>query len=364
MKKIKVLHIITGLGLGGAEKIVCDFSEILVNNNHEVRLIYLYGNIDLQIDSRITITKMNIKNPLLAIFNTLKLIKYYQPDIIHSHMYHANIFSRIIKLFVPRIRLINTAHSSNEGGRFRMFLYRMTNFLSDKFTNVSEGATVSFENKKAVPKGYMLSIPNGIDTNKFVHNSVKRNLIRKKEGICNDEYLILSVGSLREAKDYYCAINVAKTLVNDFDLKFKWLILGKGPLEDKLKKKVIDEKLQDVIIFIGVRSNTSDYYSAADLFVSTSKWEGFGLVIAEAMSSELNVISTSTSGVVDIIYNKDWLSPINDHISLAKLIFKSSKLKDKSINSLNRNKIINDYSIDAYYEKWMDIYIGVIKNGL
>ncbi|HIF9178738.1 TPA: glycosyltransferase [Photobacterium damselae] len=360
MKKFKVLHIITGLGLGGAEKIVCDFSEKLIDNNHEVKLIYLYGNIDIQIDPRIAITKIDIKNPFLAVLRTLKLIKYYQPDIIHSHMYHANIFSRIIKLFKPNIRLINTAHSSNEGGKFRMFIYRMTNFLSDIFTNVSEGAILSFENKKAVPKGYMLSVPNGINTSKFIHSSIKRNVIRKKEGVREDEYLILSIGSLRDVKDYYCAINVAKTLVNDFDLKFKWLILGKGPLEEQLKTKVVEAKLQDVIRFIGVRENTSDYYSAADVFVSTSKWEGFGLVIAEAMSSELNVISTSTSGAIELLYDKNWLSPVNDYTSLAKLIYKSSKLKDKSINILNRNKIVKDYSIDAYYNKWIDIYINLV----
>src|SRR5690606_13624490 len=80
------------------------------------------------------------KNPISALVKFIRILKLKRPDVVHSNMYHANIFARISRIFNPFPRLISTSHSDFEGGRIRMFIYALTSPLATISTNVSEQA--------------------------------------------------------------------------------------------------------------------------------------------------------------------------------------------------------------------------------
>ena len=172
---MKLLFVITGLGMGGAENQVVNLADKLSNKGYDVCISYI-------LEPEIVIPKSkNIKliwlggdktlsGMIKAYFNLVKLIKTFKPSIVHSHMFHANIITRFTKILTNIPKLICTAHSKNEGGKIRMFLYRGTNFLGDFFTNVSQEAVQTFEEKNAVKKNQMIAMHNGIDTNKFIFN--------------------------------------------------------------------------------------------------------------------------------------------------------------------------------------------------
>lgn len=153
---MKILYVITGLGQGGAERVVCDLADAMVQKGHQVRIVYFVGEVLTRpICEGIELTKVSLTNliSLPAAYILLsKIIKSYQPDVVHSHMVHANILTRLVKIVTPMNRLISTAHSSNEGGALRMLAYRLTNRLADVSTNVSNTAVASFESRYAVPK--------------------------------------------------------------------------------------------------------------------------------------------------------------------------------------------------------------------
>lgn len=361
---MKILYIITGLGVGGAEKIVCDLSNNFHSSGDDVKVVYLYGSAVLTPKPEITVEKIDILNPIKAFYRLVKIVSEYKPDIVHGHMFHANIVTRILKVLVPNLRVVNTAHSGNEGGHFRMFSYRISNNLVDVFTNVSEGAVSDFVKKKAVKDKFMLTVPNGIDLPKYTFDSEKRLKIRSEAGITPNTQLIISVGSLREAKNFDMAIKSANHLKKQSNFDFVWIIIGEGPLRSELEHQVLINGLSNVFRFVGLKENVNDYYSAADIFVSTSKWEGFGLVIAEAIAANLSVISTNTSGASQVIFSNDSLIDVDDSVALSDKIISTvnmDKVERERIQAENLVFVSSNFSMDKYCRTWKDIYEGIIK---
>lgn len=116
---MKILYVITGLGLGGAEKVVCDLADQMVKNGHTVKIAYLTGgklvtpkSSDIEI---IYLALNGINSFISASVKYRKLLKKFQPDVVHAHMVHANIFARLCRFFVKIPRLICTAHSNKIG---------------------------------------------------------------------------------------------------------------------------------------------------------------------------------------------------------------------------------------------------------
>ncbi|MGL5947829.1 MAG: glycosyltransferase [Aeromonas sp.] len=118
---MKILLIITGLGMGGAERQVCDLADQFAAKGHEVLLISMTGEtVNRPLSAKIEVVELRMaKTPLgfiKAYSKTRNLIKKFKPDVVHSHMVHANLFSRLLRLTTRFKKLICTAHSSNEGG--------------------------------------------------------------------------------------------------------------------------------------------------------------------------------------------------------------------------------------------------------
>ena len=158
---MKILYLVTGLGLGGAEKVVCDLADQMILKGHDVKIVYLTGSVLVKpVSSRVELLPLHL-NSASNIFSASrkykKIIRDFSPDVVHSHMIHANIFARLNHLSFKYVRLICTAHNSNEGGKLRMMAYRLTNFLSDFNSNVSQEATESLISKGAFNKNNLMS---------------------------------------------------------------------------------------------------------------------------------------------------------------------------------------------------------------
>ena len=175
---MKILYIITGLGLGGAEKVVADLADQMVLRGHKVKIAYLKGDVLVKPDSKsvelIYLGLESGKSFISASQKYRQLIKQYQPDVVHAHMVHANVFARLNRIGCAVPRLICTAHNSNEGGNIRMLAYRYTNWLSDFNSNVSQEAVQVFIDKGAFTDKNLIPIYNGIDLNKFKYQAVKK----------------------------------------------------------------------------------------------------------------------------------------------------------------------------------------------
>ncbi|MGK4197780.1 glycosyltransferase [Fusobacterium sp. HC1336] len=114
-----------------------------------------------------------------------------------------------------------------------------------------------------------------------------------------DEIKLLTIGRLANQKGYDIALEACKIL-KDKGIKFKWYALGKGPLKEEIEQKIDELELKEYFILLGVTSNPYGYIKSADIYVQTSRFEGFGLAIAEARILNVPVVTTE----FDAVYNQ------------------------------------------------------------
>jgi len=360
---MRILYVITGLGVGGAERQVIDLAERFQQRGHEVKICYLTGPALLRPkNDSIELVSLDVEKTFSGLmgglFKLRRLVKQFNPDVVHAHMVHANLLSRLTRPFCSIKKLVNTAHNTHEGGKARMLAYRLTHSLADVTTNVTLEAVRVFEQKKACPVGTMLAVPNGIDTERFKPDSVARAQVRASEGLSERDELVVAVGRLVDAKDYDNLLNAFKT-VSESRPQAKLWIVGDGPYRQALTELVGTLGLSAAVRFLGVRSDVNKIYNAADLYVLSSAWEGFGLVVAEAMASEKLVVATDCGGVKEVLGGCGYLVPAKNSKRLAQAMataLDSSPNEKDQLSRTARTRIVEHYSINEIVGIWTRLY--------
>jgi len=361
---LKIMYVITGLGVGGAEKVATSLADEMANRGNEVLLIYMVGDALIRPNNpRVTLAKIEVNSikDLPRFFAEFRqLHSRFDPDVVHTHLVHANILVRLCRLITPIRRLVTTAHNRNEEGRFRMTGYRVTNWLADVSTNVSTEAVRAFEDQKAVPAGKMLAVYNGISLSQFRKSASGISRIRSELGLAECKKLIVAVGRFSQPKDYP---NLLNALAQAGLKKSDWhlAVAGDGPLRNKLASLTQKLGLSDRVSFLGVRNDIPDLLSAGDIFVLSSAWEGFPMVVGEAMACECLVVATDCGGVREFLGDSEFLVEPNNSEALAAAINDALQLTDDqraAYGRFARERVQELYSLDVTVDKWLAIYKG------
>ncbi len=359
---MRIAFVITGLNMGGAEKMVTALADAMVAKGHQTLIIYLIGQaMVLPASPDVRVVGLNIssgRQAFRAFLELRALLRDFRPDVVHSHMVHANILSRLVRLVAPIPRLICTAHNTDEGGRLRMLAYRVTDRLADISTNVSDEAVLAFIKSKAVARGRMQTVHNGVSTAKFCFDAYGREKIRAELAAPPDTPVMLAVGRLCEQKDYVNLLQAAVLMEQSVPEFFLW-IAGDGPLRDELHAMAETLGLSHRVRFLGVRHDVPRLMSAADVFVLSSAWEGFGLVAAEAMACERVVVATDCGGVREVVGEAGYLVPTRNSQALAAALTNAISLSIAEKSRLGRRarqRVEAHYSLDQAIEKWSNLY--------
>lgn len=363
---MRILYVITGLGLGGAEKVVCELADEMFNKGHEVKIAFLTGNIVVSPKNKnielIYLGLNNLSDGYSVYKKFKKIILDFQPDIVHSHMVHANIFARLSRRFIKIPRLICSAHSTNEGGKLRMLAYRFTHNLSEVTTNVSNEASRNFIVNKAVVNGEILTVYNGIDLKKFIANNVDLSVLKKKLNISAEAKVLIAVGRFHEAKDYPNLINAFNIFLANFDKNlFHLFIVGDGDpaIITEIKNLIQTYNLGNNIHLLGRRDDIAELLSGADLFVLSSKYEGLPSVVIEAMACEAFVIATDCGGSAEIMGDTGILVPPQNSEALAEALkhaVNKTSLEIQENNLKARQRVEELFSLEKSVENWLKIY--------
>lgn len=305
----RLLYVVTTLGWGGAESQVIDLARSFKALGWDVAVAVLLATAarrDALESVGIPVYTLGMtrgRPDLRAVWRLAELIRRMKPTVVHAHMVHANLLSRVTRSIASAPVLISSAHSISEGGRWREIAYRMTDRLADLTTNVSNAGVERFEAVGAAPHGRIRFMPNGIDVRRFRSDSVERSRHRVELGL-GDRFVWLAVGRFEEAKDYPNMLDAFAT-IRDHAVRPLLLIAGDGPLREQLEARVADLGLQGCVRFLGLRRDIPGLMNAADAYVLSSAWEGLPIVLLEAAASALPIVTTDVGGTAQIVRSNE-----------------------------------------------------------
>ncbi|MDB5111063.1 MAG: glycosyl transferase [Mucilaginibacter sp.] len=359
---MRILYLITGLRLGGAENQLLTLAHSMQLFGNKVLVVSMESGGVLANklkEKNINVIELDIDGyrTLWSGYRKFKtVVKQFSPDIIHSHMIHANLFSRIFRLFNNGFKLICTAHNIREGNEMMMRGYWLTSAIPNWSTNVSKEAFEFFVKKKYFNAKKSSFIPNAIDTVFFNPDNFKVNLVRKQFNIPEEAYVFFSAGRLHEQKNYQMLLD-AFEIVQRSIKQAVLIIAGEGLLYDKLKERSITLGIQDKTIFLGGRNDIPALMSMCDCFVLSSKFEGFGLVVGEAMAMQKPVVATDCGGVKEVMGGFGMLVAVDDTRGLADAMLKTHQ-SPYSVNHLYsaRKHIEDNYAVPFVINQWSQLY--------
>lgn len=305
---MKVLHVITGLGVGGAE---LQLRSILQHTRHESEVITLYnpGPVADMIRSdgvRVRDLGMKSNTELAALRRLRSIIRHGRYDVVHTHLYRSQVYGRFAAWLARTPVVLSTEHSIGETHleRRRMTagvraLYLATEALSDMTIAVSETVAGRMVNW-GVRRRKMTVIPNGVDFGRVAFDPQGRERIRAEFGIDPGAYVVGVLGRLDPNKRFDLVIEAAAPLLDVGGGKAKLLIVGNGDEGDHLRRVAEASGAGDEVIFAGERHDVAAVLSALDLFVASSAQETFGLSVLEALANGAPVLYTTCPALESI----------------------------------------------------------------
>ena len=363
MKKIKILHLLPKLEMGGIENQIKSWYK--KNNNEVYKFCFLVfeesgGSYEYFKNKGEEIYLVKRKKKTISmkfLIRIYKSIKKINPEIIHLPSSPTFILILILsKIAKVKIRICH-AHTNyykieekKVFGVFLLSLFRkLVNLFSTKLVACSREAGDYCFGKK---KNYELVL-NGIKIQDFYFNMKYRNQLRKKLKL-ESKIVIGSIGRLADQKNYPFLIEITRFLIKN-NCKFHLLIIGDGAEKSKLIKKIDQNKMNENVTLIKSSKEIYKYYNVMDLFVLPSKYEGLGIVFIE---SQVNGLVSIASNKVPLSVK---ISPLIKFLDLNKSALWWSKKIIKYDLSLKRDKYrkyINQsgYNREETSLKMLDIY--------
>lgn len=283
-----------------------------------------------------------------------KIFKENKYQIVHSHINSLSVFplfsAYLAKVPIRIAHSHSTTHKSDRKSNFlKNVLRRFSKLFATNYFACSEHAGEWLFGKKALKEGKIAVIKNAIDVDKFKYDVIMRDKMRKKLGV-EDKIVFGHVGRFAKQKNHDFLIDIF------FDIYQKrkdivLLLIGEGPLEEKIKEKVKEKGLDDVVKFLGMKENVNDYMQAMDIFLFPSLYEGLGIVLVEAQCSGMMCLaSTEVPKEVEltpnIIFAENrvdiWESLILEHLNykresdIRNISLNGYSIKDSVVNLENR----------------------------
>ncbi|MBQ8182242.1 MAG: glycosyltransferase [Ruminococcus sp.] len=316
-EKVRVLESVNSLGLGGNVIFVMNFFRKIDKEKFQVDfVIYDDSKMDYydevkKAGSRVFVIKKKYGNKLLQLFSQMnqvrKLLKKEKYDVIHCHSCSfIGLFRGVVPgHFSKGIKVISHGHNPGRPkntkldnivrGIFKSILSK----CADMGFACSDESGASKYTSKFMNSGKYSVINNAIETEKFRYSPANREEIRAKYNL-GDKFVIGSIGRLEEQKNYLYMIDVLAEYVK-INKNACLFLVGDGSQREQIVNKAKEKGIENHLVMAGRTDTPEIFYSAMDVFVLPSIFEGFGFVNIEAQVSGLPcVVSTAVPREINI----------------------------------------------------------------
>lgn len=317
-RNLRNIYLLTNtLKSGGAEK-QCIYLANALKDNYKVTLIVYYGEqfdlrmVDLLEENAYRMLRLK-GDHFSKLFQLYKLFSQEKNAVIISYLFTTNVINAVIgKIAGVKIRIGGMRNSQYPPLKFFSQKLICNYFLTCSIFNNANGLKIltsrGFRSEKSI----------------LIHNTiVLKNdpIYRKQKSPVN----ILSVGRFVDQKDYFTALDAVAKLIREKNLsnKIRYLVIGHGELEDELKSYVKHKGLEDHVKFIINPPSVDPYYQKADIFLSTSIFEGLCNTIMEAMECSLPVVATNVGDNDKLVKEgrSGFLTQIKDAQAISEKLF-------------------------------------------
>jgi glycosyltransferase involved in cell wall biosynthesis len=286
----------------------------------------------------------------------------HKPDIVHAHLPHAAWLARWSRIAAPVRVVLDTVHTSSTGTSGRRLGYRLSGWLANAVTAVSEGAAEAYITARMVTRDRLVVIPNGVDTSVWKALPVEREPLRKAFGF-QDEFIWLAVGRLEPVKNYPALLDAFARLPGCAHL----VIAGTGTMEDELRERCADLGLASRVTLLGFEPDLLRWMRAADAIVLPSLWEGLPLALLEAGACSLPAVATDVPGSREVIVNGETgqLAKTGSVAALADSMMAMMRRDPTARDNLGRNarqNVLARFSLEAVLDKWESLYRDLLEN--
>lgn len=289
---------------GGTEKLILDQLKYYNKNKFRLFVVVLKeGNIEAKMTMECKKAgaeyfNIHTTNPFLASLRINSIIEANKIDLIHCNLLVPELIALLLRIMRPKVKIIISKHNTDP---FRKEIaWRAIGFFTSRSANriicVSDAVSEFIRKYESVDQTKITVVKNGIDTSAFKKIAVDR----RKLGLKKADFVVGIVGRIEEQKGHKYLIEA----IHELDTKLpalKLIIIGTGYMEEGIKKLVRKYGLNDKVKFLGFREDVNYCYNCMDVFCLPSLYEGFGLVVVEAMAAETPVIVSRIDGITEIV---------------------------------------------------------------
>lgn len=325
---MKIVHLITTLDVGGAEKHLLWLGAAQVERGHEVAVVWFKGQGSLGEEFRLGgmavhhVTMQSGRQLLSAAAGLRVLLRELAPDVVHTHLLKADALGAWVAPRADVPVLVSSKHNDE-----RALLSRPVGWVHgwltqrvDRVIALSDHVARFVARHGHVPSSKITRIYYGVDAEALLP-SRSRAEVRDELGLADEQPLLICVGRLAPQKDHPTLLAALARLPEAVTL----LVVGGDPFGDgEARLKALADKLglAGRARFLGIRHDVPDLLAASDLFVLPSLWEGLGLVFLEAMAVQLPIVASNVSAIPEVVSDgvSGWLVPPGDVPALARAI--------------------------------------------
>ncbi|MFB4168893.1 glycosyltransferase [Virgibacillus sp. JSM 102003] len=241
---------------------------------------------------------------------------------------------------------VNVSYQLNEKEKeFQRIFYDQYNKIVAVSDSTKEVLLEAFpEYKDKINVIYDINNPNFISNMAELEDSYEDSF---------DGIRLLTIGRLANQKGYDIALETCRIL-KEQGIHFRWYVLGKGPLKKEIEEYIEKHNLNEHFVLLGVKANPYPFIKNADLYVQTSKFEGFGIAIAEARMLNIPVVTTRFDAVYSqMVDGKNGLVVDMNSTAVCDGILKligSNELRENIVNYLKTEKKGNVEEIEKFYQ--------------
>lgn len=344
-KKIRALFIIPNLNQGGSQKLIINLINFI---KIKTKILFIYKKDEIflkkSLNKNIKLIYSNKNKILKSFFEVNRIIEKKKINLIFSCLRNMNIiigmfayfFTSKVKIVFHEPNVLDEFRNKNIINLLKLFIMKLSYRKAHHIIANSNDTKKDLLKYKIVPKKKIIVISNPISV-----SEKKLDNIKNVEKFINSRYPIIGCGTLTYQKNF-------QLLIKAFDLfekKIKnscLLIVGDGPEKSKLKKLIYKLKLSNKVMLCGSLENPYIVFKASRLFVLSSRFEGFGNVLIEALFAKLNIVSTNCpGGPKDILENGKYgyLAKNDDVLDLSYKMLEAYKKPKKIMLNILENCI-------------------------